>query len=350
MNVPRRPTAGPRGPQCDRIGRQRDPSRGSLRRVFRWAGSRSTWTVLVLNAALSWASPPILGQEAPRPLPADRSATVAFNDVAYAHVGNQTLMTDMVLPGPGFGPGPFPAVLVIHGGAWKGGDKADNRPILEQLARRGFVAVSPQYRFCPENRFPAQIHDLKAVVRWLKDHAATYRVDPDRLGAVGFSSGGHLAMLLGLTDPDDGLELPGLPGDGPDTRIRAVVNYFGPIDLTASDLSPVSEALVRDLLGGSIAEKGELARLASPLHFVTDDDPPILTFQGTRDPLVPYTQAIALTEAMTQQGVAGRVELMIGGGHGDRWEPAGGVERTLDQTILFLEQHLKAPSGSPEVR
>ena len=128
--------------------------------------------------------------------------------------------------------GHFPAVLVIHGGAWRGGNKADVGRVLHEFAARGYVAVSPQYRFCPKEVFPAQVHDVKAAVRWLKANAKERKVDPERIGAIGFSAGGHLALMLGVTGPADGLEGEVSAG-APDSRVKAVVNYFGPTDLAA---------------------------------------------------------------------------------------------------------------------
>jgi len=258
------------------------------------------------------------------------------NDITYTKVGDVELKLDLARPAGG--DGPFPAVVVIHGGGWRAGNKADNRPILAELAHRGYVAISPQYRFCPKETFPAQVLDVKAAVRWLKGHAGDYKADPARVGAMGFSAGGHLSLMLGLTGPEDGLE-GDAPADAPDTKVRAVVNYFGPTDFAASDLPTVTQPLVRDFLGGSPAEKPDAARRASPLTYVSKGDAPVLTFQGTKDPLVPYTQAIKLNDAQTAAEVPGRLELLIGAGHG--W---GGddMKHTAEQTFAFLDQHLKS--------
>ncbi len=266
----------------------------------------------------------------------DRPAIEHSYDLTYTHVGDRDLKLDLARPAEG--DGPFPALVVIHGGAWRGGDKASNRNLLDQFARRGYVAISPQYRFCPAETFPAQVHDVKAAVRWLKAHADDYHLDPARVGALGFSAGGHLALMLGLTDADDGLE-GDAPADAPDTRLRAVVNYFGPTDLQADDFPIASQPLIRDFLGGPPTEKADAAKQASPLTFVTPDDPPVLTFQGTKDPLVPHSQALKLTEAMTTAGVPGRVELIVGGGHGNWGRPE--IERTIAQAAAFLDRQLK---------
>ncbi len=257
------------------------------------------------------------------------------NDIVYRKVGDRELSLDMALPAEGNGP--FPALLIIHGGAWRAGDKKEMRPLLAEAARRGYVAISPQYRFCPADTFPAQVHDVKAAVRWLRSHASEYKVDPNHIGATGFSAGGHLSLMLGAAGPDCNLEGE-VAADAPSSRVQAVVNYFGPTDFAATDLPPPTQPLIRDFLGGDPAEKAEATRQASPLSHITKDDPPMLTFQGTKDPLVPYTQAVKLTDALTAAGVPGRVELMVGANHG--W---GGEEmkRTVGETFDFFDMYLK---------
>ncbi|QDV36771.1 alpha/beta hydrolase [Tautonia plasticadhaerens] len=265
----------------------------------------------------------------------------ALEDLTYATVDGQELKLDLARPTGGGGP--FPAIVAIHGGAWRAGDKADLRDLLAELAGFGYVSISPQYRFCPEHPFPAQIHDVKAAVRWLRSNAEAYSVDPDRIGAVGFSAGGHLALLLGVTEEEDGLE--GVdPRPKVSSSVQAVVNYFGPTDLAAEDLPNISVPLRNDLIGGTPEEKPEETRRASPLTYVSDGDPPILTFQGTADPLVPPSQATSLAEAMAEVGVGGRVELMIGAGHG--WgDPE--LVRTRRATIEFFDAHLKGEGDIP---
>jgi acetyl esterase/lipase len=265
----------------------------------------------------------------------DEPPVTTANDLVYTKAGDQELKLDLARPATG--DGPFPGVVVIHGGAWRGGDKASNRRILAEFAKRGYVAISPQYRFCPQDPFPAQVYDVKAAVRWLRSHASEYKLDAGHIGATGFSAGGHLALMLGMTGPDDGLE-GDVPADAPSSRVQAVVNYFGPTELGAPDIPDVSRPLVKDFLGGTPDEKPDACRKASPVTFASADDPPILTFQGTKDPLVPHTQAFKLTDALTQAGVPGRVELLVGAGHG--W---GGEDlaRTLNETYQFFDKYLK---------
>ena len=272
---------------------------------------------------------------APAAVRADEPKVTTAYDVVYSKPGGTDLKLDLSRPADG--EGPFPAVLVIHGGAWRSGNKESNRGLLDAFAKRGYVAVSPQYRFCPKETFPAQVHDVKAAVRWVKAHAKEYKVDPGHVGAVGFSAGGHLSLMLGLTVPEDGLEGE-VPEASPDSKIQAVVNYFGPSDLAAKDIPDVSKPLIKDFLGGTPEEKPKEVKQASPLTFVSKGDAPVLTFHGTKDPLVPHTQATKLADALTAAGVPGRVELLVGAGHG--WGGAD-LQRTMAEMYEFFDRNLK---------
>jgi acetyl esterase/lipase len=302
-----------------------DPPHDSLRRNHQTMMTRTISGIATL--ALMVLALPALGAQGPK--------VKTENDLVYTKAGATELKLDMARPAEG--DGPFPAVLVIHGGGWRGGNKSQMRGLLAEFARRGYVAVSPQYRLCPKETFPAQVHDVKAAVRWIKSHAKDYQVDPDHVGAVGFSAGAHLAMMLGVTGPDDGLEGEA-PDKSPSTKIQAVVSYAGPTDLAATDLPEVSQPLVRDFLGGSPKDKPEIAAKASPLTFVSKGDAPLLSFQGTKDTLVPHTQAVKLIDAMTAAEVPGRVELIIGAGHGLTGDD---LKRTVSEMFEFFDHYLR---------
>ncbi|MFM9118441.1 MAG: prolyl oligopeptidase family serine peptidase, partial [Planctomycetota bacterium] len=184
--------------------------------------------------------------------------------------------------------------------------------------------------------FPAQIDDVKGGVRSLRAQAQRYGSDPRRFGVIGFSAGGHLAMMLGVMGPEDGLE-----GEGgwpeENSQVQAVVSFFGPTDLAADDLPPVSQGLVKDFLGGTMAERAEIYRRASPVSYASKGDAPLLIFQGTRDPLVPHTQAFRMTDAMTRANVPGRVELLLNANHGWAGEQ---LNHTVEQSFKFFDQQL----------
>ncbi len=235
---------------------------------------------------------------------ADPSYTTSYG-VPYTTAGGAELRIDIAQPS--MGDGPFPAVLVIHGGAWHEGGREENHRYLAALARHGYVAASPQYRFCPKDTFPAQLEDVKAAVRFLRSNAKSLKVDPDRIAAMGFSAGAHLALLLGLTGPADGFDGPAAKGV-PSARVEAVVDFYGPVDLNAGNFSDTAKGFVACLTGAAASEKPDLAVRASPITYVGAGDAPVLAFHGAKDDLVPPAQAFALMEKLSAAGVAGRFE------------------------------------------
>ncbi len=291
--------------------------------------TRLAWTALVLGVwALILAGSQIAAAADPP------SGVLYEQDVEYGKGGDEVLHLDIARPekeSP-----PRACVVVIHGGAWRAGNKSAHTNIVFDLAKRGYVAATVQYRFCPKHRFPAQVEDVKCAVRYLRAHADKYGIDPKRIGAVGFSAGAHLSMMLGVMGPDDGLEGEGGWADQ-SSQVQAVVAFFGPTDL-AAEYPAVSKPLLSDFLGGTPEEKPEAYKLASPITYVSEGDAPILIYQGTKDPLVPHTQAFKMAEALTKAGVPGRVEILVGAGHG--W---GGDEsrRTAEGSAAFFDQHLK---------
>lgn len=277
--------------------------------------------------------------EGDTPLPQTPDPVVVKNDLIYGIVDSIELKLDLAQPVQESHT-PQPCVVVIHGGAWRQGDKAQHRMEIRKLAEQGYVAASIAYRFCPDHRFPAQVHDVKQAVRFLRSKASEFGIDPDRFGAVGYSAGAHLAMMLGVTDTDDGLEGRELWTTNIDqpSKVQAVVSYFGPTDLTQGNIPAVSVPLLADFIGGLMPDFRDVYAKASPISFVDSSDSPMLLFQGTSDPLVPYQQAIVMTEKMSQAGVDGRMELLFGAGHG--W---GGNQRdhTAEETLQFFDAHLR---------
>jgi acetyl esterase/lipase len=256
-------------------------------------------------------------------------------DIVYGKGGEEVLYLDMAWPRDASSR--LPCVIFIHGGAWRAGTRLAHIKDVVRSAERGYVAATVQYRFCPKYTFPAQVEDVKCAVRFLRAHAEQYNIDPSRIGAVGFSAGAHLAMLLGTMGKEDGLE-----GEGgwqeESSQVQVVVSFAGPTALDAPDIPDASKPLVRDFLGGTVEEKPELYRRASPVTYVSPGDAVTLLFQGTKDPLVPHTQAYRMIDRLTEAGVAGRAELLVGAGHG--W---GNPERdrTYEAMFAFLDQHLK---------
>jgi acetyl esterase/lipase len=258
-------------------------------------------------------------------------------DVVFARVGDEALRADLALPA--VGDGPFPAVVCLHGGGWVGGDRKQMGQTIEVLARRGYVGVAPDYRLAPAHPWPACVEDCKAAVRWLRASAGRYRINPERIGAVGLSAGGHLACLLGVTGPADGLE--GTAGhlDRP-SKVQAVVSFAGPTDLTAEALW-TDEVLKRNLVplfGGPPRSKPDDYRKASPAHYRPRTPPPFLLVHGSADRVVPPGQAQALAERLREAGGVARVLVLEGEGH--TWAGAS-LTRSIDQMLTFLDEALK---------
>lgn len=255
--------------------------------------------------------------------------------ITYGKGGNADLKLDLARPAQG--KGPFPALICLGGGGWAEMSRNDYYPEIIQAANKGFVAVTVDYRVTniKENGkvkypFPAQVYDAKSAVRWLRANAGKYGIDSDHIGAIGFSAGAHIALMLGLTEPSDGLE-----GESENmqysSRVQAVVNQSGPTELVS--MYKTAFTYLFDLLGGTPEQFPELYKKASPLTYVRKDSPPVLTIHGENDLEVPLKQAELLDEKMKQAG-AFHV-LIIKKGLGHRSSP-------LDDTVWdFLDKFLR---------
>ncbi len=247
--------------------------------TYAWAGA--TNVVFEGNAFLGKqpANAPPSGDFAYRPA------------VIFAKRGAIELKADLYLPK---GAGPFPAVVYIHGGGWSGGDRTQLRRQAAYLAERGIAGMAIDYRLSGQAPYPAALEDCLAAVRWLREHAGKYRINPARLAAAGSSAGGHLASLLGLT------------ATGAD-RLAAVVALNPVLDLPG--MGGRAEMVAR-FLGGPCEEKAAICREASPLYRIHTEAPPFFIAHGAADKTVPYSQAVAMTEKLKAAGVA--VELLTG--------------------------------------
>jgi acetyl esterase/lipase len=258
-------------------------------------------------------------------------------DIVFGKGGDSDLKLDLAMPADGAGP--FPAVVCIHGGGWVGGKRQEMSQTIRTLAGLGYVAVSPDYRLATTNaRFPAQVEDCKAAVRFLRANAKEYNIDPDHIGAVGFAAGGHLACMLGVTNKDDGLDGAGGNADA-SSRVQAVVSFFGPTDLTAKDWGlEVSARNLTPLLGGTLEEKPEAYRKASPLTYAGKNAAPLLLFHGAVDKIVPVDQSRRLAEKITSAGGAAQLIVVEGEGHGFRPEK---LLQCLGKMVTFFDERLK---------
>jgi len=261
-------------------------------------------------------------------------------DLEYARVGDRSLCLDLYLPDERSRP--LPLIVYIHGGAWRAGDKAHPRAL--RYVSEGFAVASVGYRLSQEAIFPAQIHDCKAAVRWLRAHAQTYGLDVRRLAAWGESAGAHLAALLGVSAGVP--ELEGALGN-PDqsSAVNAVCSWFGPSDFLRMNDSPgvqghnAPDSPESELIGAPIQTRPDLVARANPVTYVREGAPPFLLMHGTADEVVIPGQSELLHAALVRAGVRSTLILLGGLGHGfpgdhGRWgEIYGYVSAFLAATL-----------------
>jgi acetyl esterase/lipase len=265
-------------------------------------------------------------------------------DVEYSNIGARVAM-DIVRPKAASSER-RPAVLLVHGGGFRRGNRESYLPMAVRLAERGYVAATASYRLAPRHQFPAAVEDVKAAVRFLRANADKYGIDPDRIGAMGGSAGGHLVLFLGLTPNVAEFE-----GTGPNreysSRVQCVVNYYGPTDLTQSYAKSVDAAEVLPLfLGGDLAHNRPAHMRASPLNWVTPQAAPTLSIHGTDDTYVAYEHSLWLTERLVAAGVRAELETIPGAGHGFKGADAG---RADARAFAFLDKYLKTAPKSRRI-
>jgi acetyl esterase/lipase len=261
-----------------------------------------------------------------------------FKDVVYATVDGKPLALDIHLPAGAR----QPRLLVwIHGGAWTTGNKTAYPTFLVE---QGFAVATLDFRSSNDAKFPANVHDIKAGIRFLRAKAKEYGYRADRIGIVGASSGGHLAALVGVTGGNK--ELEGTEGDFPNesSRVQAIVSYFGASDLTTilpqstpAGLAVRAPALER-LFGAPPDQAPELARLASPVFHVDRDDPPAFLLHGDQDLQMPVNQALEMKWAY--ENVGRSMDMLIL--HGvDHVAPPFFAGKPVDQVVQFLKRTLR---------
>ncbi len=263
-------------------------------------------------------------------------------DIPYAGTNDPRQSLDLYLPEKPASKEPLPVVVWIHGGAWRAGNKHSGLSRLAPLVASGhYAGVSVGYRLTGQASWPAQIYDCKAAIRWIRAHAEKYHLDADKIGVWGSSAGGHLVAMLGTSGGVEQLE--GNLGDCNDqsSRVQCVVDFFGPSNLlTMGDYPSGMDHNAPDspeskLVGGPILQTKDVARAASPITYVSADDPPFLIVHGDRDMTVPYHQSVELHEALRKVGVDSTLITVKGGGHGFRTPEA------LRRVRAFLDKHLR---------
>ena len=255
-------------------------------------------------------------------------------NLQYAEVDGKPLLLDLYLPEK---PEGAPLVVWVHGGGWKGGSKQNC--FLKWVTNFGYTVASINYRLVDVAKWPAQLHDCKGAIRWLRANAKTYGYNPDCVIAAGSSAGGHLVALLGTTGGNN--ELEGTVGGNGEqsSRVQAVVDYYGATDFllrskTQSWKVNKPGSVVYNLLGGPANQLVEKAQQASAKFHVTPDDPPLLVFHGVKDTTVLMNQTDAIEEAYKKAGLPVTVYRLENSGH-------GGIEfytgKNAEHLCAFLE-------------
>ena len=269
----------------------------------------------------------------------DATPYTKISDIAYAVVDGRELGLDLYMPRDVDNP---PLLVWIHGGRWlyRTKDAINTLALVEE----GFAIASVDFRLSVDAPFPAQIHDIKAAIRFLRANAETYGYDATRIGVHGRSSGGHLTSLVGVTNGVKALE--GEVGSHLDVSsdVQAAVSYFGASNLTTiMDQSTPFGVMLRGpalalLFGGPLESTKDLAELASPVFHVDSNDPPLLLLHGDQDPQMPINQAHELHGVYKAHGLPVQFEVVHGAKHGtpEFFDP----ERTA-LVAAFLKEHLR---------
>lgn len=264
-----------------------------------------------------------------------------IRDIEFARVGDHSLKLDLHLPLVDV-PRKTPLIVYVHGGAWRAGSKSDMP--LRSLVKQGFVVASLDYRLSTEAQFPAQVHDIKAAIRFLRAKGKDYKIDPLRIAIAGSSAGGHLAALVGVTNGVK--ELEGEVGEqrSASSDAQAIISLFGASNLesilgqsTPHGLSVRVPAL-QLLLGGKPTEKPELARLASPVRHVDGSDPPLLLIHGDADPQMPFEQSRELQRAYEAVKRPVQFKAIPGGEH-------GGMEFYDEERMALMARFLETSAS-----
>ena len=285
-----------------------------------------------LQETLPTATPQPTNTPSPSPVLFRRYGEI-LTDVAYCTANNSAQKMDVYFPDSG---GPWPALVYVHGGSWMRGDKSEALMFASSMTSQGYLVVSINYSLYPPARFPAMIEDVKCAVRSLRAHASEYNVDPNRIGAMGVSAGGHLVSLLGTSDQSNGWDV----GEYLDqsSRVKAVIAMAPVTDLTKIFPNADIEAMRHVGFGEDNIVQ------ASPITHVTADDPPFLLIHGDHDELVPYEQSQLMYDRLVQMNVPAQLVIVRNATHSFT-APEGTTTPSLveiNQIILdFLAKYLK---------
>lgn len=242
-------------------------------------------------------------------------------DQPYAGSDNPKQQIDLYLPKKPSGDKPLPVIVHIHGGGWVNGDRSSYTGRCLAIAATGdYAAAAVGYRLSGEVKWPAQIYDCKAAIRYLRGHAKELNIDPDRIGVTGSSAGGHLVTLLGTSggvkELEGGLgEFASLP-----SNVTCVINFCGPQDmampLMQGEAAKVDDPAVSGLFGGALADHADAVKAASPITHVSKNTVPVMTMHGTKDLRVDFKHAEMFDAAMKKAGATSILVPIVNAGHG----------------------------------
>lgn len=256
------------------------------------------------------------------------------DDVVFGTGGGRDLRCDVFLP-PDDNRQRM-GILLVHGGGWRQGDKAQLRGYGIQLARYGYLCVCSEYRLSDESTWPAQIHDVKAAVRWMRANAASLGLNPERIAASGNSAGAHLALMLAATPGDEEFEGEG-GNPGQDASVALAVAIYPPTRLRTG----IPGGMVDRLLGGSDVSI-ETQNRASPITWAAPDFPPTMLIHGNGDAVVPVAASLDMYRALAEKGAKVEMHIYSGVPHAFDAEPEFGRQVT-DIIALFVDRHLDKP-------
>jgi acetyl esterase/lipase len=277
------------------------------------------------------------------------SVAPTYADLAYANL-SEAQKLDLYIPTNGSGP--FPVVIMVHGGGFMFGDKADGAGLtgVDQLLEAGYAVASINYRLSGEATYPAQINDAKAAVRFLHANADQYNLNPDKFGAWGASAGGNLVSLLGTTCGVAELEGAELGNADQSSCVQAVVDWFGPIDFLKMDeqfegtgcpqTHDAADSPESKLVGAPIQTVPDLVKTTNPMNYIDASDTPFFIENGTADCNIPPIQNKDLADALSAVIGADKVTYtsLDGAGHGGA---QFGTDENLQLVIDFLDKYLK---------
>ncbi|MDO8833950.1 MAG: alpha/beta hydrolase [Vicinamibacterales bacterium] len=235
---------------------------------------------------------------------------------------------------------PVPVIVWIHGGGWQSGDKSlsASHPALQQRSR-GYAVASIEYRLSGESTFPAQIADCKAAIRWLRANAGLYGLDVNRVGVWGSSAGGHLAALVGTSGGVSQLEDLSQGNPAESSRVRAVVDWYGPVDFLQMFPSHLlADSPESRLLGCTVTACPDRVAMANPITYIDTGDPPFFIQHGSADGTVNPAQSELLHAALQEAGVASTHQVLPGAGHGGA---AFTASANVALVAAFLDAYLR---------